>query len=40
VYVMSVSTSTGSVPFLQDSNNPDSRYLGAMVKVVPVYFGQ
>ena len=38
VYGLSVSSSAGFVPFLHDSSNPDSRYLGAFVRVVPIYF--
>ena len=38
VYGLSVSSSAGFVPFLHDSSNPDNRYLGALVRVVPIYF--
>jgi len=38
VYAISVSTSAGFVPFLEDLKNSDSRYLGAMVRITPVYF--
>jgi hypothetical protein len=38
VYALSISSSAGFVPFLHDPGNPDSRYLGALVRVVPVYF--
>jgi hypothetical protein len=38
VYAMSVTTSAGFVPFLEDPGNTDSRYLGAMVRVVPIYY--
>ena len=38
VYSVSVTTSDGFVPFLEDVKNSDSRYLGAMVRIVPVYF--
>ena len=38
VYGCSVSSSAGFVPFLHDSSNPDSRYLGAHVRVMPIYF--
>ena len=38
VYGFSISSSAGFVPFLHDSSNPDSRYLGALVRVVPIYF--
>ncbi len=38
VYGLSISSSAGFVPFLHDSSNPDSRYLGALVRVVPIYF--
>jgi hypothetical protein len=37
VYAISVSTSAGFVPFLDDFKNSDSRYLGAMVRVTPIY---
>ena len=32
-----MSTSAGFVPFLDDFKNSDSRYLGAMVRVTPIY---
>jgi hypothetical protein len=38
VYGLSVSSTAGLVPFLHDSSNPDNRYLGAFVRVVPIYF--
>jgi hypothetical protein len=38
VYAMSVSASAGFVPFLEDSANSDSRVLGVLVRIVPVYF--
>lgn len=38
VYSVSLSTSAGFVPFLEDVKSSDSRYLGAMVRLVPVYF--
>ena len=38
VYALSISSSAGFVPFLHDSSNPDSRYLGALVRVTPIYF--
>jgi hypothetical protein len=38
VYSISLTTSGGFVPFLDDPKNSDSRYLGAMVRIVPVYF--
>jgi hypothetical protein len=38
VYALSFGTSAGFAPFLEDTTNSDSRYLGAMVKLVPVYF--
>ena len=38
VYSLSFSTSAGFAPFLEDTANSDSRYLGAMVRLVPVYF--
>jgi hypothetical protein len=37
VYTFSVSTSSGFVPFLEEPGSTDSRYLGALVKVTPVY---
>jgi hypothetical protein len=37
VYTFSVSTSAGFVPFLEEGNSTDSRYLGALVKVTPLY---
>jgi hypothetical protein len=37
VYTFSASTSAGFVPFLQEADSTDSRYLGALVKVTPVY---
>jgi hypothetical protein len=37
VYTFSVSTSAGFVPFLEEPGSTDSRYLGALVKVTPVY---
>ena len=38
VYSLSLRTSDGFVPFLSDPTNPDSRYLGAMVRLTPIYF--
>jgi hypothetical protein len=38
VYAVSVSAEAGFVPFLEDQKSPDSRYLGVMVRLVPVYF--
>ena len=38
VYALSVSSKTGSVPFLNDLASSDSRYLGVAVRIVPVYF--
>jgi hypothetical protein len=39
IYGVSISTSAGFAPFLEDpGGSSDSRYLGAMVKIVPVYF--
>jgi hypothetical protein len=38
VYSLSVTTTDGFVPFLDDPASSDSRYLGAMVRVVPVYY--
>jgi hypothetical protein len=37
IYTFSVSTSAGFVPFLEEANSTDSRYLGALVKVTPFY---
>jgi hypothetical protein len=37
VYTFSVSTSAGFVPFLEEPGSSDSRFLGALVKVTPVY---
>ena len=37
VYSLSVTARDGFVPFLQDPANADSRYLGAMVRLAPVY---
>jgi hypothetical protein len=37
IYAFSVSTSAGFVPFLEEAGSTDSRYLGAQVKVTPVY---
>jgi hypothetical protein len=37
IYGFSVSTTSGFVPFLESPEASDSRYLGAMVRVVPVY---
>ncbi|HEY7502241.1 MAG TPA: hypothetical protein VH740_27220 [Vicinamibacterales bacterium] len=37
IYVFSVSTSAGFVPFLEEPGSNDSRYLGVSVKVTPVY---
>jgi hypothetical protein len=38
VYSLAFSTRAGFAPFLEDTTNTDSRYLGAMVRLVPVYF--
>jgi hypothetical protein len=38
VYGLSVSTSAGFVPFLHDASNPDNRYLGVLIRVLPIYF--
>jgi hypothetical protein len=38
VYAMSISTDNGFVPFLEDQKSTDSRYLGAMIRLVPIYF--
>ncbi len=38
IYLVSISTSSGFVPFLEDQKSPDSRYLGVMVRLVPIYF--
>lgn len=41
VYAISISTSAGSAPFLDNvGQSTDSRYLGAMVKLMPVYEGR
>jgi len=37
IYTFSVSSSAGFVPFLEEPESTDSRYLGALVKVTPVY---
>jgi hypothetical protein len=37
IYTFSVSSSAGFVPFLEEADSTDSRYLGALVKVTPVY---
>jgi hypothetical protein len=37
VYSFSVSTSAGFAPFLEEADSKDSRYLGALVKVTPMY---
>ena len=37
VYTISVSTTTGITPFLNDPASSDSRYLGARVRIVPLY---
>jgi hypothetical protein len=31
-------SSAGFVPFLHDPSNPDNRYLGVLVRVLPIYF--
>lgn len=39
VYPLSIATTAGFAPFLEDPNgSSDSRYLGAMIRIVPVYF--
>ncbi|MGB2717136.1 MAG: glycosyltransferase family 87 protein [Vicinamibacterales bacterium] len=38
VYALSLDTSDGFVPFLTDTTSTDSRYLGAMVRLTPIYF--
>jgi hypothetical protein len=38
VYALSISTSAGVVPFLEDPASSDSRYLGVAVRIVPIYF--
>jgi hypothetical protein len=38
VYSLSISTTTGFVPFLADPAQSDSRYLGARIRVMPVYY--
>jgi hypothetical protein len=37
IYTFSVSSSAGFVPFLEEPDSTDSRLLGALVKVTPVY---
>ena len=37
VYTISVSTTAGITPFLSDPASSDSRYLGARVRIVPLY---
>ena len=37
VYAISVSTTAGITPFLNDPSSSDSRYLGARVRIVPLY---
>jgi hypothetical protein len=37
IYTFSVSSAAGFVPFLEEPASTDSRYLGALVKVTPVY---
>jgi hypothetical protein len=40
VYSLSLTTSDGFVPFLADATSSDSRYLGARVRLTPIYFNQ
>ena len=40
VYAISVSTSSGVTPFLMHPESSDSRYLGARVRIVPLYQDQ
>ena len=40
VYTISVSTSAGITPFLMHPESSDSRYLGARVRIIPLYQGQ
>ena len=40
VYSVSVSAAEGITPFLNDPASSDSRYLGARVRIVPLYEGQ
>ena len=40
VYTISVSTSAGVTPFLMHPESSDSRYLGARVRIVPLYQDQ
>jgi len=40
VYTISVSTTAGITPFLNDPASSDSRYLGARVRIVPLYRDQ
>jgi len=37
IYTFSVSSSAGFVPFLEEADSTDSRYLGALVRVTPIY---
>jgi hypothetical protein len=37
IYAFSVTTSAGFVPFLEETGSSDSRFLGVLVKVTPVY---
>ena len=39
VYPLSITTTAGLAPFLEDpTGSTDSRYLGAMIRIVPVYY--
>jgi hypothetical protein len=38
VYSLSFETSDGFVPFLDDTTSSDNRYLGAIVRLTPIYF--
>ena len=37
IYTFSVSSASGFVPFLEENDSSDSRYLGASVKLTPIY---
>ncbi len=37
VYLLSIATSAGFVPYLQQPPSPDARFLGVMVKLAPTY---
>ena len=37
LYVVSITTTSGFVPFLEASGSSDSRFLGALIRLVPSY---